>query len=218
MGLAVLISGLILAFGVGLLVYALRGRRTDNHPICRKCGFDLFGLDQAVRCPECGSELSASAIRIGHRRIRRRMLAGGLVLAIPAVALIATVITLNVRKTNFQTIKPIWWLIRDDDAAAATELNRRLGLKALSAGEIAKVTDAALRWQADAKHTWVAGWGDFIEAARSAGDVSDEQWRRYAQNAATITVEARPEIRRGDRLPVHHAEQGAGSAIGRTRC
>ena len=43
--------------GVSLLRRGLRGRRVGAHPVCGKCGFDLFGLpaDQA-KCPECGND------------------------------------------------------------------------------------------------------------------------------------------------------------------
>jgi hypothetical protein len=34
-----------------LLVFALRGRRVDDHPLCRKCGFDLFGKPPDVPAP-----------------------------------------------------------------------------------------------------------------------------------------------------------------------
>ncbi len=35
--------------GVVALVLGLRGRRIDDHPICRKCGFDLVGSLPSAR-------------------------------------------------------------------------------------------------------------------------------------------------------------------------
>jgi hypothetical protein len=196
------LAAVVLCAAVVLLAVAVRGRRVDNHPICRKCGFDLFGLDQAVNCPECGADLSADMISVGHRRVRRRLLAVGILLALPALALVATLITLNVRKTNFVQIKPVWWLLRDDDAEAAAELNRRLSLNKLSPAQISQITETALRFQANPKHTWLGGWGDFIEVARDSKSVSDAQWQRYAKQAAVLQLQARPNVRRGDKLPV----------------
>jgi cytochrome c-type biogenesis protein CcmH/NrfF len=34
---------LLLLLGVLLVVRGMRGRAVDDHPICRRCGFDLFG-------------------------------------------------------------------------------------------------------------------------------------------------------------------------------
>src|SRR5438067_13324862 len=61
----------------GLLVYALRGRRIDDHPVCRKCGFDLFGKPEgSTVCSECGADLAGKrAVRVGNRRRRSRVLA-----------------------------------------------------------------------------------------------------------------------------------------------
>ena len=45
LSIAVLIlPALLLVAGIVLTVRGLRGRRVDDHPHCRKCGFDLIGL------------------------------------------------------------------------------------------------------------------------------------------------------------------------------
>ena len=69
----VLVLVLILLFplGLALLLLGVRGRRIDDHPICRRCGFDLFGLPAgSERCSECGAEVRRRrAIRIGRRKV-----------------------------------------------------------------------------------------------------------------------------------------------------
>src|SRR3954471_21620248 len=73
---------LVFAVMAGLAVWAWRGRRVDDHPVCRKCGFDLFGrpAGAAAVCAECGADLSRRrAMRVGNRVRRRRLMA----LAIP---------------------------------------------------------------------------------------------------------------------------------------
>src|SRR5688500_20138720 len=58
----------------------LRGKRVDDHPLCRRCGFDLFGLPEgATECSECGADLSVrwKAVRIGNRHRRGGLDAGG---------------------------------------------------------------------------------------------------------------------------------------------
>src|SRR5437763_4912226 len=115
MGLAIVISGLILVAGAAMLVYALRGRAIDNHPICRKCGFDLFGLDASTRCPECGAELSAQAIRLGHRAVRRLHLVFGILLILPSLLMLVAVAVVFIKGADAEKYKPVWWLISDDD-------------------------------------------------------------------------------------------------------
>src|SRR3954451_5269023 len=88
MGLAFWLLAAPAAVGLAsaaVLAYALRGRRVDDHPLCRTCGFDLFGKPvDSTRCPECGADLARRrAVRIGRRVCRRRVLA----VALPAVLL-----------------------------------------------------------------------------------------------------------------------------------
>jgi hypothetical protein len=200
----VIVPLLLLVVGVVFLALGWRGRTIDNHPICRKCGFDLFGLDAAVRCPECGNELSARAIRLGHRAVRRWPLGIGVVFLLPSLLILAAVAVLFIRKTDIETIKPVWWLIRDDDAPAVIELNRRRTVGKLTPAETNNIIEAGLRAQAkrDVNHPWMAGWGDFIEASRTTKGVSDEQWQRYGKGTMTYVLEARPQVRRGDPIPI----------------
>src|SRR5262245_35278626 len=66
---------LAILIAIALLAIALRGRRIDDHPLCRKCKFDLTGKpDTSTRCPECGADLTRPhATRVGHRKIRPRL-------------------------------------------------------------------------------------------------------------------------------------------------
>jgi hypothetical protein len=42
--------------GLILLVLGVRGWRIDDHPVCRRCRFDLVGVYPAIgACPECGA-------------------------------------------------------------------------------------------------------------------------------------------------------------------
>src|SRR5215213_3238964 len=74
--LVLLISlGLLLA-GIALIVRSRHGRLLDDHPICRRCGFDLFGLpEDAHRCSECGRDLRERNAIVHGRRMRRPGLA-----------------------------------------------------------------------------------------------------------------------------------------------
>src|SRR5205085_4891342 len=66
------------AIGASALVawFAHRGSRMDDHPLCRRCGFDLFGKpEESLVCSECGASLKRRrSIRLGRREPCRRLL------------------------------------------------------------------------------------------------------------------------------------------------
>ena len=68
-----IVALLALAIGLTLALIGWRGRRVDDHPVCRKCRFDLAGVYPANEtCPECGRDLAGRrAVRIGNRRHKR---------------------------------------------------------------------------------------------------------------------------------------------------
>ena len=202
MGLAILITALIAALAGGTVIFALRGRPIDNHPICRKCGFDLFGLSESTRCPECGTELSAQAIRLGHRAVRRGALALGILVLMPSLLMTATLSVAAIKRVDLYAYKPVWWLLREADAPALEELRRRLAAGKLSDANLASIVSAALKAQANVNSPWLAGWGDLVEMSHASGKVSDEQWKQYGRHAAPLTITARPRFRRGDPLPL----------------
>src|SRR5690242_13672777 len=87
------LAGLLVIFGAFLLIRGLRGRKIDDHPLCRRCGFDLIGLPHDVKtCSECGADVSSPrAVRIGHRRRRAGMVWAGALLISPVVLGVALV-------------------------------------------------------------------------------------------------------------------------------
>ncbi|MFT3683753.1 MAG: hypothetical protein QM783_02305 [Phycisphaerales bacterium] len=84
-----ILIGILLA-GVVMVVLGRRGRKLNNHPQCRWCGFDLEGVyPQTPTCPECGAGLKRqNAVRMG---VRRRsipvMVVGVLLVAVPLAPL-----------------------------------------------------------------------------------------------------------------------------------
>src|SRR3954452_20405965 len=103
--LPLLAPGVASLLTLALLVYALRGRRVDDHPLCRRCGFDLFGKPaESTVCSECGADLGRRrAMRVGQRESR----AGLLRMAWPALA-----------------ISVVWSGLLGWDAARRTDWNR----------------------------------------------------------------------------------------------
>ncbi|TVQ51861.1 MAG: hypothetical protein EA377_11415, partial [Phycisphaerales bacterium] len=74
---------------VGLVVACIgwRGRRIDDHPVCRGCGFDLYGLSHNnEHCPECGRQVGVvRSVRTGNRKRRPALIALGVMLMLIAV-------------------------------------------------------------------------------------------------------------------------------------
>ena len=199
---------LVLAVACGLTAF-LRPRRIDDHPLCRRCGYDLSGRPaDADRCPECGADTAAPrAVRLGNRTPRRGLIAACTLAA--AVGLLvggggAAVLLSGVDLVPYQ---PADWLRRDALSAdtkardrAMAELNRRLAAGLLAGPQIDAVADAFLDRQADPKGAWAPAYGDWIEAADAAGKLGRPRLARYLEQAVSITISTRPRLLRGERM------------------
>ena len=220
-----LIPSLVLLGGVTLLWLGLRGRRVDDHPICRRCGFDLFGRPEGSNiCSECGGDLTKRhAIGAGQRVRRGGMIALGVFMLALGLSLGGGAGYATYTFTDWQRAKPVWWLVREIDhgdpktqSAAITEVIGRLANRRLSQSQINSIADTMLDLQADSKKPWLGGCGDFIEGARDTKQLSDARWQRYAEHAITFALEVRPWIRRGDPIPFQIRSSGTGRAGSRS--
>ena len=192
----------ILIAAMVLLIAGLRGRQVDDHPLCRRCGFDLVGLPEGgTVCSECGANLHRDrAIRTGHRVRRAGMIVLSLALLLPSLLWVGVVGYVTAADVNWMSHKPVWLLLRDadTDGAALAELLTRLNNGKLSATDVNRVVTKALAVQADSTRLWNGSWGDLIERARVVATVSEADWARYLQQAATLDLKARREVARGD--------------------
>lgn len=218
------LAGLIFSSGLFVLIFGLFGKRTDDHPWCRMCRFDLFGRDEDAEqtCPECGSDLSkAKAIRIGQRQKRKGVIAIGSLIMFLAVTGISVGVFTDVAGVNWQHYKPVSWLMSEANQApginptssdALFELRRRYDAGLLTPTEIDDILEAALTHQADPARPWQAEWGNFVELGRQNGDTTDAQWARYGEGvlADAILMEARPRIIIGTQsLPIRFSKGSA---------
>lgn len=200
-----------LVAAVALLAYALRGRRADDHPYCRKCDFDLFGKPvNATVCSECGADLGRRrAVRAGRRACRRRPLALAVAVLVPCAGWLALLRWGTARGVDWQRHKPAWALAREADSkaqavrdAALAELARRVAAGELGHGREGELVAEALDRQADPGRPWASGWGVLIESAHDAGRLTGDQWRRYLRQALPYRLTARPAAARDNALPM----------------
>ena len=205
--IALILAALALLVGGALLLRAgLRGRRVDDAPLCRACGFELTGLPAGSNCPECGADVGRpQGVTVGHRRRRPGAVLLGVALLL-APLVVGGTLAGGIDPTPY---KPAWWLMRELDArdpatvaAALAELGRRQAAGGLSKASAEGLFDHALSQQADASKPWNPAWGGLLESARTAGTLDDARWSRYARQAFDFKLEVRPRVRQGDPLPV----------------
>jgi hypothetical protein len=211
----VTILAAVLPFVVGVILLrrGFRGERIDDHPLCRACGFDLFGAPAgSTRCAECGADLTRPrAFRDGHRRRQPTIIAAGLI-ALAFAAIVAGAAG-SVRSSGYDVnrIKPTAWLAAEarwNRGATATsalnELSRRLAARELSDDQIVSLAGHALAHQRDFATPWNPAWGALFEQAHAARKVPRDMWGRYASVAveSACTLEVRRDVRRGDPIPV----------------
>jgi hypothetical protein len=192
-----------------LLALALRGRRASDHPVCRRCGFDLFGKPEtSTRCGECGADLNRRrAIRRGRRQRRTRLAWLSLLLVAVAGAKLGLDGYHVSREHNWARYKPASWLAREIELSSPSdvklrdesraEILRRLNVRQLSATWVDRLTQRALAIQADPSKPWDNWWGDFVQDARTTNQLSDDAWHQYLGHAWPMHLEAPPLQRRG---------------------
>lgn len=210
---------LLLVASAAVLALALRGRRVDFHPVCRRCGYDLVGQPAGRDvCTECGAGLSGRrAVRIGHRRRHRRVAAGAVSIAAGCCAWFGLLGWSRVKGHDFDDQKPTWWLLaeaargqdRYEDSTDYYEnrqlshLTRRFVDGRLTDGQVDDVAAEALRQQAaGVLAVRDCQWLDFLELAHATGRLSDARWRKYATQATPqLAFTVRRDVRPGEMVP-----------------
>jgi hypothetical protein len=204
---------MLAAIPITLLTFALfllarRGRRTDDHPLCRKCSFDLFNKPPAsTRCPECGADTTLpNALRIGHRQRNPFLLAATTTLFTLSLLITLLLATLRLTHFNYYPYLPLSLLAHqaatgspDAQARAFTELTRRV-----STGPPASATpiiDIALHHQADRTHPWDERWGDLVMDAQAAGTIGPGQSNAFARESIEWLYTMRDRVALDDPLP-----------------
>ena len=194
---------LALLGALALAAWAWRGRRVDDHPLCRRCGYDLLG--GTGQCPECGADTTgARAVRVGNRKRRPRWLAVGCLSAVLSATGIGVIGYPHIVAFDFYTLTPFGWTLRSavNNAGApqepnVIELHRRLTDDALRPGQVDRLVEAALQVQGNRTIAWPEPWEAVLDELLGQSALSHAQVERYFQQGMTLEFETRPVLRRG---------------------
>jgi hypothetical protein len=204
---------LLLAMVVGLVlvIVGIRGRRINDHPVCRQCHFDLQGIyPEVVTCPECGSGLKREhGVRQGARSRMPILAAFGVLLILTPMIPVGAVAFAALTGSDVNSYKPlglILWEAKRADAATATKLsaeliNRILSQK-LSPSQYTRVVDTMLAIQGDTSKPWHETWGDVLDRAEFDGVMTPAKKATYEKQAAVLSLKPRRRVSAGGILPV----------------
>lgn len=203
--------------GIFLIRAGLRGRRVNDHPVCRRCRFDLVGLGGGTRperCPECGESLTGTtrkarrAIIDGERKRRWWAFSFGVVLLLAGLGTGFWLTYKPLAKFPWTTWAPDWVLAEMVDSTNTAradgvirELMLRITRAEIGAPDVDRAVNRALRAQADLGTPWNPELGNLIEVAREKGLVNETRWKQYARQAVVIDLRVRERIAPGSHIP-----------------
>lgn len=199
-----ILASLGLLLGLVLFILGLRGRVAQRGRFCRRCRFDLAGINlgaEQPKCPECGTDLTLdNATRPTLRRKRRVVLVLGLVLLLAGLTLMS--ISVTSKTARVLAVLPDRVVLALNDLgmdAAYTEIatNRLTKANSLSDNTWAKLIQTALDHQADTNIVWDPRDGEVLIQAFINARLTPEQIEQYFDNGLEAYAQFTDEIRFG---------------------
>ncbi len=206
-----IVPGILLALGLILFITGMRGRKVNDHPICRGCRFDLVGIyPGSSRCPECGKELDGSAIRVGKRKRRPWLAISGAMLAVTSLLAGGSLIVIDNREYDWAYFVPTSWLIArigDDesgtDGRIIGELYNRHEFGTLTQTQMDEIAAITLKRQADLSLDWHRRSGALMERLIAFNDISPTDASTYfEQIQVEIVVQTVSKARTDATIPI----------------
>lgn len=205
-----IVSLCIFATGLLLLTLALRGRIAQRGQFCRKCRFDLAGIDlgePTAQCPECGRAVSGGRRPRTVRRRRSRLLLG-IATLLMLVFIIAAGISLSGSAAAVYRHMPERVVLNAaqwGSEPALDELITRSSKKdVLSDAGWQAAIEHALGLQSDESRVWDPRWGEVLYLGATGNHLRDEQLGRYVSTLDRVKVAMRSRVHAGTaRLPMN---------------
>ncbi len=191
----------LLLLGLTLLAVGLRGRRIGDEPRCRKCKYNLTGVESKT-CPECGRTWTPDSAARGLRIKRKRPLAIGAALLLLGSVLTAGLTTGYLQRTNWFTRLPTNWIIpfaARGNTDAFTVLADRFDNGKLTPTNITQIIEAALSVQADPQlRATTQDWIELLARLEARGTLTTQQRDRYYSQMVTLDLAIRRPLSRAD--------------------
>ncbi|MEM6854243.1 MAG: hypothetical protein AAF593_07525 [Planctomycetota bacterium] len=214
--------------GVCLLIVGRRGRRIDDHPVCRGCGFDLVGTvepipDKYPKCPECGTRREP---RLGNRKRRGKLIVAGIVLMFLSVGVGGVWGYGRFDAAHVAQYKPMWLLRWEAQSSSFDTADIALGeiITRLRHGRLATTTaellldDAVANGPAGQPHLVHASIGSRWDALAAelllGGYGTPAERETIGRSWITTRVEVRPLVRLGASVPIRFVQQEFGPDFG----
>lgn len=193
-GIGAVVAGLALVFA------GLRGRRVDDHPTCRRCRYDLSGVEGSGVCPECGAHLDdGSGVRIGNRERVTVLVCAGLLVLVGGLVGAGVGGYRKWRDSRPLSVMPLAWLqgrafsVERPSVEAAKEIERRVAEGLLTAPEMIAVAEAVMTYSSrlgdsnlpfeDAVQFWYTHSGRLARTLAGDPRLSAVQRRALRQDA-----------------------------------
>ncbi|MBL1217959.1 MAG: hypothetical protein D8M59_10745 [Planctomycetes bacterium] len=186
--------------GLAALIFGLVGRKAHDHPYCHACLFDLFGHADPKICPECGLKFRKhNDIAHGLRQKRKGWVLTGTLMV--AISVGTGVYKVGSAVWAGRALMPEWVLLQQfnhgDRRAAFGELYSRYAQSNLSANGTAKTVQAIIAVQTNPAERWVTDLYVFLQEARAAESITDDQWEAILLGGARLGLEVRDRVPTG---------------------
>lgn len=198
-GIALCMVGLI------VLIFSWRGRVVARGEFCKKCRFDLAGLELDVsdsKCPECGSVVH---VQTSRRRSLRRRSRVGLMLAV--MLIVGGLSMLGVWASGNASV--IMGKMPDSVVLTLTDMGMDAAIDELvlrvsrvpnpmSPAQIDKSIEMGLAHQADLMVGFDPRWGEVLYLTCVQKQMSQEQVSQYLLHGVNIDMIMRDRVHQGD--------------------
>ncbi|MBB6428876.1 hypothetical protein [Algisphaera agarilytica] len=202
--------------GLLLLIAGRRGKRIDDHPICRGCGFDLVGTHEPIpdkhpKCPECGTRREPL---VGNRKRRPVLVLAGVLLMLASLGGAGVWGYQNYGAEQLAKYKPVWllrWEARSGSSSAAgvalSEMTVRLKNGQLSNTALERLMDDAVAYgpAGNPLLTNVAignAWDDLAVELLRRGVGTPAEHEIIGRSWIEFSVEVRAKTHVGESVPI----------------